>query len=106
MMMMMFWTIVLWCSESGSLQTFWRFSAANVGFFFLNFFGTRGLYFDSRQTGRRGKERGRHSAKVAGSGTRTRDGRFEDYSLYVWSHTNPYTTSAATSAANVLAEPV
>ncbi|KAK5607763.1 hypothetical protein CRENBAI_012265, partial [Crenichthys baileyi] len=49
------------------------------------------------QTGRRGKERGRHSAKVAGSGTRTRDGRFEDYSLYMWSRANPYTTSDAPS---------
>ncbi|MED6265398.1 ATP-binding cassette sub- A member 1, partial [Characodon lateralis] len=51
--------------------------------------------FDSRQTGRTGKERGRYSAKVVGSGTRTRDGRFEDYSLYMWSCAKPYTTSAA-----------
>ncbi|MEQ2185605.1 Sorting nexin-18 [Goodea atripinnis] len=50
--------------------------------------------FDSRQTGRRGKESGRHSAKVAGSRTRTQDGHFEDCSLYMWSRTNPYTTSA------------
>ncbi|MEQ2314617.1 hypothetical protein AMECASPLE_014038 [Ameca splendens] len=49
--------------------------------------------FDSRQTGRRDKERGTHSAKVAGSGTRTQDGRFVDYSLYMWSRANPYTTS-------------
>ncbi|MED6247744.1 Intersectin 1 (SH3 domain protein) [Ataeniobius toweri] len=38
-----------------------------------------------RQTGKRGRERGRHSANVTGSGTRTRDGRFEDCSLRIWS---------------------
>ncbi|MED6290537.1 hypothetical protein CHARACLAT_014112 [Characodon lateralis] len=30
------------------------------------------------------QERGRHSANVAGSGTQTRDSRFEDYSLCIW----------------------
>ncbi|MEQ2269617.1 hypothetical protein XENORESO_006910 [Xenotaenia resolanae] len=67
-----------------------------MDFFFLRIFSAlEAFIFDSRQTGRRGKERGRHSVKVTGSGTRTRDGRFEDYSLYMWLHTNPYTTSAA-----------
>ncbi|MED6256233.1 hypothetical protein ATANTOWER_022284, partial [Ataeniobius toweri] len=52
---------------------------------FLSCAGTLVAFiFDSRQTGKRGRERGRHSANVAGSGTRTRDGRFEDCSLRIW----------------------
>ncbi|MEQ2299261.1 hypothetical protein AMECASPLE_013531 [Ameca splendens] len=60
-----------------------------VLFFSLRLYSAlEAFIFDSRQTGRRGKERGRHLAKVAGSGTSTWHAHFKDYSRYMRSSKN------------------